>query len=703
MWINALHMHIPSGQFLIVGTHSDLIDPSVAEARATHIKEMFEANEERVARELEALILEKKQNERKSLFVRQWSMVDAESSRDDEVENYFCPTVLAQTENSGINVSLEGKKKSGGFRLRRTKVTTEYLEASLSQRPTLCAREVMIVTSEHQLEGMEDLREDLLNMLRHPVDHGLSVDLPSSYVKLSEAFDEYIKENETYMVEMEKLHQMFVKRSRLFNNQTKLERALELFHDTGRILWIRNNERLKDTVFLSPQWVAEVVQSVINRRMFSSEGSVLDTIEPDHKLDKETLRSLKVCFFEEGALDYRLLRRFPYWSRLSNVEFAKLLLLLKSFDLLCFMPRKFDGELAQLSSFIPFYLSSKKSPPRVPRELRELFKSTHYETAADLEKETTLEAATEAYGGSHVQYKYVFVEYYPAGLMQRLLVRIWPFVLVDLVEATKQIVKVRSMCGSSIFLEEDATDKSKGAQGVLTITVVKGEESNVWQTMNIVVGVLEEVLFTFPGLHVSVFVAFASRKHGAVVIPRAALERLQVRTIESKRVSTDALSFDHKGDEIQLSWVLPEVYSKTDAEGSIVIPQPIHLTRKCVNARLACMLANLQFQITRLTPEQQDERANIISTAFIEVFDSLLLHLCKQHGGSGVRGWDDCFEFLKKKQVPSITGIMRDTQALKLLQKYVLTTQRKGNFLSKLSIAIKHAQELLETVQPIEL
>jgi len=49
-------------------------------------------------------------------------------------------------------------------------------------------------------------------------------------------------------------------------------------HDTGTIVWVHNDEKLKDYVFLRPRWLIDVIKSLIRNDMKNLDYEEMDEV-----------------------------------------------------------------------------------------------------------------------------------------------------------------------------------------------------------------------------------------------------------------------------------------------------------------------------------------------------------------------------------------------------------------------------------------
>lgn len=56
---------------------------------------------------------------------------------------------------------------------------------------------------------------------------------------------------------------------RLFSKPEQLHNALKSLHEIGYVLWYHDNELLRDIVFVDPQWVVNMIKTVIRHNMFT--------------------------------------------------------------------------------------------------------------------------------------------------------------------------------------------------------------------------------------------------------------------------------------------------------------------------------------------------------------------------------------------------------------------------------------------------
>jgi len=204
-------------------------------------------------------------------------------------------------------------------------------------------------------------------------------------------------------------------------NEIYFEQALELLHDIGQIVWLKNDARLNEQVFIRPQWIVDVFASVLRHDMFGNkearpeEGAeaklgFIHRVRP--KVSEHEIETFRVF----GVLTRTTLLQL--WRTSTNVflrsmsenDFNLVISLLLSLGLVsdsvpASQKRKFpDGE--QLY-FIPFYCRTEKPEEEGSTE----GKMSEKKARRQHRKERKIEK---------LEYVYEFFTYMPHGLFTRL-------------------------------------------------------------------------------------------------------------------------------------------------------------------------------------------------------------------------------------------------------------------------------------------
>ena len=129
-------------------------------------------------------------------------------------------------------------------------------------------------------------------------------------------------------------------RRKLFSKAEELHIALKSLHEIGYVLWYEDNEMLRDIVFVDPQWVVNMIKTVIRHNMFREGEGSLRTIGKPSNMTMEGFTTAKNRFREEAILDSRLLFCFDLWKDASELDRFHMLSLMQNFDLLCEVPRR---------------------------------------------------------------------------------------------------------------------------------------------------------------------------------------------------------------------------------------------------------------------------------------------------------------------------------------------------------------------------
>ena len=143
----------------------------------------------------------------------------------------------------------------------------------------------------------------------------------------------------------------------LFSKVSDLHKALQSLHEIGYILWYKDNEILRDIIFIDPHWVVSMIKSVIRHNMFDKGKGSLSSISKPDNMSYEEFDKSKEIFQKKAILDSRLLFSFDIWNKANKLQRFNMLSLMYSFDLLCEEARNTSKDLIP-KYFIPAYLKS---------------------------------------------------------------------------------------------------------------------------------------------------------------------------------------------------------------------------------------------------------------------------------------------------------------------------------------------------------
>jgi len=194
------------------------------------------------------------------------------------------------------------------------------------------------------------------------------------------------------------------------------EESIDLLHDVGQVVWLKNDSRLRDQIFIRPQWIVDVFASVFRHDMFENlearedEGEhakrgFIHTVDPP--LSEEELHKFKVDGVITREVFTRLWRASPniHVNSMLGNEIALCISLLVSLGLVSdAVPESQAGSLERMRKeglyLIPFYC-------RTPS-------STAKEKEKKLKKYRRSIPRVES-----VEYVYEFFTYLPHGLFTR--------------------------------------------------------------------------------------------------------------------------------------------------------------------------------------------------------------------------------------------------------------------------------------------
>ena len=729
-WIDAIQAHAPGAKYLIVGTHADLI-PTQQEIqeKTDHIAESFRLHERRIRESIEEQIMEL-EPQKPPLQEKLSSLLSLPHMDGEDALHYVEPekVIVPKDEagrapaGNGLSAGLKQSSQATTQKLVSSRTLAfddmrsdfedekpddlQMLQGKLDQRPLLIFGTVFSVSCEANAEGLDFLVRNIKEMLRHPLEHGASVEFPTSYVRLTDDISKSVAElGASPIMTLTELGKKYAGKKKLFSNQDKLEAALELLHNTGYVLWYRNIPTLNDIVFLSPQWVVDMIKSVIRHDMFTNRIDALNSVEHVDGMSAEELEEAKLRFRSDAILDIRVLYMLGIWraAQITDRERVKMLFLMNNLDLLTFLPENEDVEHSEV--FIPLYLKQSfkdsqivPSKPKIPRDLAALFIGQDREFEAE-EKQLN-------FAGSHVQYRYLFANFYPEGVFLRLLVKIFAYAALSFEGVTDTAAKFELEKDCVIHVEEQRNYTGHYGEelpGALLITGIcykaNADYANSLALFNCEV---EALLRSFPGLEVGVFLGFIHEELGKVIVPRDKCESLQLLKVQSyfstgRELATDDIQLVLGRHRVPLIQLLPEVY-KVD-NGSTGTPMPV---RRSFFGRTQAQLVNLKGQISS-TSSNRKSRLRVLHLELSKIIEQLLRMLCKTVGSGGhlIRGWDNYFKYLKKQKLKGFLDISAEVKNLRPFEEILFDDKRKIEPIkpSRLDFIQDNAVKLLELLK----
>ena len=705
-WIDAIQAHAPGAKYLIVGTHADLIpSPQEIQDKTEHIADMFRLHERRIRESIEEQIMELEPH-KPPLQEKLSSLLSLPHMDGEDALHYVEPerVVVPKDEKSkkpsgtGLSGALAHSSRGTGQKLMSSRTLAfddmksdfedekpddlQLLQGKLDQRPMLIFGSVFSVSCEANAEGLDFLVRNIKEILKHPLEHGASVEFPTSYVRLTDDINQSVSElGASPIMTLTELGKKYAGKKKLFSNQDKLEAALELLHNTGYVLWYKNIPTLNDTVFLSPQWVVDMIKSVIRHDMFTNRIDALKSVTDVDGMSAKELEEAKRRFRADAILDIRVLYMLGIWRapQITDRERVKMLFLMNNLDLLTFLPENEDVEHSEV--FIPLYLKQSfkdseliQSKPKIPRDLASLF--------IGQDRQFEAEPKQLVFAGSHVQYRYLFANFYPEGVFLRLLVKVFAYAALSFEGVTDTAVKFELEGECVIHVEEQRNYTGHYGEelpGALLITAIcydgKSHYSNSLALFNCEV---ETLLRSFPGLEVGVFLAFMHEELGKVIVPRDRCEQLQLVKVQNyvstgKDLRTDEIQLVLGRYRVPLLQLLPEVY-KGD-ESSMEMPMPV---RRSFFGRTVAQLQNLKEQISSASAKK-NTRLRVLHLELSKIIEQLLRMLCKSVGSGGnlIRGWDNYFKYLKRQKLKGFLDISAEVKNLRPFEEVLFDDKRK--------------------------
>ena len=686
---------VSSPRIVLVGTYAD--SNADITAKATEIRDNFQQHEATVFEYYNGLIASMKTTKRCPDTL--WTATNLDKTSVIVVR----PTRKARTEDAS---SLQREKRRSRYKsvMRRFSVRNTQQEeedpdtplaivsSAQKLRPVLLNNRVYFV-SNTEYSGMPNLRTEIGTILNEPSSR-TAQKLPSLYVYFAEYLEELGLADPLIPIEVGRnsgqeerlnLKFIFVGSNRLFSSIGEMKAALADLHNLGFVLWYDNDDHLQNWVFLSRQWVSELIRSVIRHDMFST---VLPALGTKGQFVKEKQR-----FKGDAVLNAKLLYRFEKWVDTTLEQRRLLILLLKQLDLLAFMPEAATekGAEPQVEYLIPFYLqrrlresakiTEERSLPAVPKQLARLFTKDRL-TNDDMPDSKLKER--------HVQYMYLFENCNPHGALQRLLARITQYVEVDYSSLTPCGAKVTDPAGNEFIMEQHLgfhTWNQKRISGAVLITGIRSDTWNTfWNTMVLFQVEFEDLLTkSYPGVFAGVFIGMIQFRKGKsnrlIIARRSELEEFQLTSLKEKDgESTDELFFDvDKNFQASLQHFLPELCERVskpvlsesqrevfgnfavfEEEGSTFtepaslfpIDKPMRLQRKSYYGEIQAILANFQAQMNCEATFRQT-RLKLIHRHLLRVVLSLLKQLTIAKGGDAFGDIHSYLDFLANK---SMTG-----------------------------------------------
>jgi len=194
-------------------------------------------------------------------------------------------------------------------------------------------------------------------------------------------------------------------RSLCFEMEEKyFDESIELLHDVGQVVWLKNDPRLKNQIFIRPQWIVDIFASVFRHDMFenkeakkgeSSDGYAQKLVPP---LTKEELAKLR----DEGIVKRRTLESLwknspnPFVQAMDGEDFTMCINLLVSLGLVSdAVPQEKAGGI---------FKGGENAPYLIPFYCRTKNKKTNKKKKVPMEK---------------LEYVYEFFTYLPHGLFTR--------------------------------------------------------------------------------------------------------------------------------------------------------------------------------------------------------------------------------------------------------------------------------------------
>ena len=416
---------------------------------------------------------------------------------------------------------------------------------------------------------------------------------------------------------------------RVFESMEELRDALKKLHSIGHVLWYSECENLSNWVFLSPQWVADMIGSLIR----------YDAVDTLNEADSAKMKHEIARFRDEAVIPIQLLHRFEHWRDAGNIQRRTVTKLLNELDLLCWAPQRGMRD----AYFVPFQLRNpdlkvSAKPyvlPSIPRQLsrlvpdpkfsRDKFERKYYEEDDSLLKK------------KHVQYQILCVNGFAEGVFCRFLARIQPYVELDFSTLSKMGVVARDPSGCKFLIEEHKfyykgwNRKVLDSGGALLITGLeesRGKRS-FWNTMVLLTDEVDRMVNDYSGILSGVFITYIDLDTKKLIISqRRKMEYLQKQALKNGVENTRQISVYVEGEgkdlqKIPLSRILPEVTKKADGE---LYSKPYSTRRNNFLGKSRAVVTNMDKWLEVNRDEEDESRMKIIHFELAQLLESFLQH-----------------------------------------------------------------------------
>mmetsp|Transcript_15472 Transcript_15472/g.18054 ORF Transcript_15472/g.18054 Transcript_15472/m.18054 type:complete len:1172 (-) Transcript_15472:66-3581(-) len=748
-FIDSVQGTAPGAKFIIVGTHTDVIDydETVIGSKCDHILDCFARGEEEEVSQLTENIklLEKADGSSTQMFPSMLGMsskfknnlsdngfqFDVEGAENDEDEED--QQLVSQIEDSVISQAGEEVRD----KLRQD--TLIKLKERKDNRPVIVGQQVFAVTSTEGLKGVRQLEEEIRDMIVQPEKYNISMEFPKTYVDLVDRIQAYVtrstiggnksflgfskdktkdksrktsqKQKLKPMIPLVALYKDFVgDRKKSFRTKRELENALSLLHDTGYILWFKNIAFLRDQVFVSPQWVVDMIKSVLRHNMFHESGSGrLDLVPKPITMSPDEYAGAIDDFKKRALLDMRVLREFPYWRDATEDEQFHLLALMEHFDLMFETPQDLLDKTSRPKYFIPLYLKTsfgQRDPAELeaaetidlaqmlgeikgedeipePIHIAKGISSGLFDTGVTrsnlLIHNVAAEETVDQDGPSHIQWRYEFVKTFPEGMFLRMLVRCHPFISYDFQHPpSENLLKASTAGGVIVFLQEER-DKYDIA-GALVLTCIKSPESksDLWEAFNLFAFAIEDLMSGFAGLESQVFITVMHPTIGRVILPRESIEQQQLNTWS--KTKTKSISIIVEGEKVLLDHLVPSLYilprGKKHPKGFQMTPELVRLSKV---AMLNFSILNMREQVEQGS-ELGSSRVPVLARTMLDVIDLLLRNIheaTKARESDIYEDMDGGMKMVKSLNVKNMSEIQTGVDKLRNLTDNLFYNRKK--------------------------
>jgi Leucine-rich repeat (LRR) protein/GTPase SAR1 family protein len=245
----------------------------------------------------------------RSIYLIVFNMVDEQSSRVE----YWLNTVQSRAANPTVilvGTHLDDKRCTSTF---IAELQSSFEERYKKRFP--CIKAVTFVSC-HTSKGLEELKDTLINTaLKEKV---LSQRVPLSYLMMAQVVE---KEKKTRPILRWSTFEKMALNAGI--SEDGIEIATEFLHDVGVLIHFKD-PLLKDFVFLNPQYLANVMSSVI---------------------------TLKHQFVKDGLLKHSNLPHI--WSHYPQENYPLLLKVLQKFEIMFKMPSENSEEVSLIPSLLP--------------------------------------------------------------------------------------------------------------------------------------------------------------------------------------------------------------------------------------------------------------------------------------------------------------------------------------------------------------